>query len=67
MEILETVPAEEMSYTSPKRDTELKEIFEMFESEKKGLMKISDLGLAVKCLGIQPTDEDLRVLIRSEG
>ena len=39
----------------------------MFESEKKDLMKISDLGFAIKCLGIRMSEEEEAVLIRAEG
>ena len=55
------------AYLSPKRLSEMKEIFGMFESEKKDLMKISDLGFAIKCLGIRMSEEEEAVLIRAEG
>ena len=67
VDILETVHTEPAVYISPKRQAELTEIFELFESEIKDLMRVTDLGHAIKCLGAHPTDEEIRVLIRSEG
>ena len=61
------VPLEQTTYLSPKRQSELKEIFLLFESEKKDLMLISDLGMAIKCLGIKPTENELKSLIKLEG
>ncbi len=42
-------PIEDSTYLSPKRQAELKEIFSLFESDKKDLMFISDLGMAIRC------------------
>ena len=61
------VPLEQTTYLSPKRQSELKEIFSLFESDKKDLMLISDLGMAIKCLGIKPTENELKSLIKIEG
>jgi hypothetical protein len=45
----------------------LKEIFSLFESDKKDLMLIADLGLAIRCLGIKPDEKELKALINIEG
>ena len=43
------------------------EIFDLFVSGTKEQLSLTDLGFAIKCLGVKVTDEDLTMLYKSEG
>ena len=53
---------------SIKRLTEIQEIFDLFENQDNpGFVSISELGLAIKCIGHTPTEEEMDLLSKQEG
>ena len=53
---------------SIKRLTEIQEIFDLFENQDNpGFVSISELNLAIKCIGHTPTEEEMDLLAKQEG
>jgi len=51
-----------------KRLTEIQEIFDLFESlDNPGFVSISELDLAIKCIGHTPTEVEMNLLAQQEG
>jgi Ca2+-binding EF-hand superfamily protein len=65
----ESLPVEETPQTvSAKRVNEINEIFALFENDSKpGFVNVSDLFYSIKCIGHDPTEEEMDTLLKQEG